>query len=266
MKDATGTGLAMAISGLALLAAGTSPAAATPGQDAFTKAGYNLCDARMMQKSQGDETVEQTLESANAQLAQGDTDYVQKSIARGRRMNNGDISLCPAEEFYGASDIALFAKYWDIQPSEAKRKMSENLLGGYDAGVREMIYFASDEPVRQGPNEEAFANAGYTMCDARLMQAAFGDGFVKQRISDAGDKILRGQGNIVQGWVEQARTDNGGNPSACPADESFSEDEIARYAKATNSTVEVARERISQALVDGKAAEVRAALTKSMSL
>ncbi|WP_144445749.1 hypothetical protein [Inquilinus limosus] len=254
--------LALAASGLALLAAGAAQAAATP-QETFAKAGFTLCDARLMQKSQGDDSVEQTIESAALQLAKGDVDYVRKSIARGRRLNNGDLSLCPAEEFYGADDIALFAKYWDIPTSEAKRKMSENLVDGYADSIREAIATASDKPAAAGPNETAYAEAGYTMCDARLMQQAFGDRFIKERISTAGEKLRRGDGDIVEGWVRQAREENAGNPTLCPAEESFSEDEIARYAKAKSLTDAAARETIAQDLVDGKAAAVRAAIARA---
>ena len=141
--------------------------------------------------------------------------------------------------------------------------MSENLIDGYADSIRDAIATASDKPAAPGPNENAYAEAGYTMCDARLMQQAFGDRFIKERISTAGEKLRRGDGDIVAGWVKQAREENAGNPTLCPAEESFSEDEIARYARAEKLTDAAARETIAQALVDGKAAAVRAAIARA---
>lgn len=133
---------ALAAGAVAVLAA-TAPALAGPNEDAFTNAGYTMCDARLLQLAYDDDLIKRVISGAGEKIINGYGDQVKADIESGRAENAGNTALCPAEEFYSADDIVLFAKYWSIDSlSEARQKISELLIDGASADIKDAIDMA----------------------------------------------------------------------------------------------------------------------------
>lgn len=117
------------------------PPAAHAGaeEDAFAKAGYTVCDARLIGISWNDNDIPGMVRMAGQKIINGYENQVKDIIADGRTRNNGNLVTCPPEDIYSASDIAAFAAYWDVGRSEGRKMMSEKLLGGEKSSVDDAI-------------------------------------------------------------------------------------------------------------------------------
>lgn len=125
------------------------------------------------------------------------------------------------------------------------------------AGALAFLILGTDRGMA-GPNEDAFAAAGYTLCDARLLQLAYGDRLIKRVIRNAGESVRTGQKDRIDQDIARGREVNAGDWSRCPAEEVFTLDEIRIFAaRAKMESVSAAEERISRILLDGGASAVR---------
>ncbi len=138
--------------------------------------------------------------------------------------------------------------------------MSDLTTKTFAAGVL-VALAATASPALAGKNEDAFANAGYNMCDAKLLGAAYGDKLIKRVISDAGEKILDGYPDVIAGDIADARNQFSGNVELCPADDFYSAGDIAYFARFWDiDSVSEAKEKISSLLIDGAKADIDEAI------
>ena len=108
-------------------------------EDAFAKAGYTVCDARLIAISWKDNDIAAMTKMAGQKIINGYENQVKDILAEGRTANNGNLVICPAEDIYSPRDIELFAAYWDVGRSEGRKMMSEKLLGGDKGAIDDAI-------------------------------------------------------------------------------------------------------------------------------
>lgn len=136
------TSKTLAAGAMALIAT-TAPTLAGPNEDAFAAAGYTMCDAKLLQLAYDDNLIKRVISWAGEKIREGYEDQVKQDIVDGRAINNGNLALCPADEFYSQEDIMLFAKYWNLDSiSEAKEKIADLLIDGYASSIAEDIEMA----------------------------------------------------------------------------------------------------------------------------
>jgi len=135
---------ALTVAGLAVaMAVSTVPALAGPEEDAFAKAGYNMCDAKVLGAYYGDKLVKRVVFGAGEKIHNGDADIIAEDFINARKEQEFNVALCPAEEFYSADEIKLYMTAMDLGTvSEASKKISENLIYGYKEDVDQQIEFA----------------------------------------------------------------------------------------------------------------------------
>lgn len=128
---------------VSLVGAGLSvaPQVALAGaeEDAFAKAGYTVCDARLIAIGWSDNDIAKMTRMAGEKIINGYENQVKDVIADGRKSNNGNLVICPPEDVYAASDIDLFSAYWDVGKSEGRKMMSEKLLDGDKSSIDDAI-------------------------------------------------------------------------------------------------------------------------------
>lgn len=140
MSDIT-TSKTLAAGMLVVLAA--APALAGPNEDAFANAGYTMCDAALLGAIYDDQLIKRVVSGAGEKILNGDQDVIEADLASARSEFAANLDLCPAENFYSAADIELFARYWDIDSrSEARSKISELLIDGAKADIDDAIEMA----------------------------------------------------------------------------------------------------------------------------
>jgi hypothetical protein len=127
------------------------------------------------------------------------------------------------------------------------------------AGV--LVALATTSPATAGKNEDAFANAGYNMCDAKLLGAVYNDKLIKRVISDAGEKILEGYADVIAGDLADARNQFSDSVELCPADDYYSSADVAYFARFWDiDSISEAKEKISTLLISGDKADIDEAI------
>lgn len=130
---------------LAVLSAGLSatPALAGKKSDAFYGAGYNICDAKVLAQSWG-EDVDHMITWAGDKILDDDKATVDDELRQGRDELAGNASVCPASDFYTEADIRLIADFWNESFREAKRSIALKLVGGEKDAVDWALNEAKD--------------------------------------------------------------------------------------------------------------------------
>ncbi len=124
-----------------------------------------------------------------------------------------------------------------------------------------IVALAATTPVHAGPNEDAFNNAGYTMCDAALLGAIYEDQLIKRVISGAGEKILNGDQDIIETDLASARDQFAYSYELCPADDFYTPADIELFARYWDmDSRSEAREKISELLIAGAKTDIDEAI------
>ena len=118
-----------------------TPDAAMAGkeEDAFAKAGYTVCDAKLIGIAWSSNDFKDMVKQAGEKIINGYEDQIKDARASGRTTNNGNTIICPPEDVYSAADIALFSAYWDVGRSEGRDSMSQKLLLGQKYAIDDAI-------------------------------------------------------------------------------------------------------------------------------
>lgn len=133
-----------AVSVLAALSASSAPALAGAEEDAFANAGYNSCDAKVLAAYYTDNLVKRVVFGAGEKILNGDGDIIAEDFASARSEQANNVALCPPEDFYSDDEIGYYMKTWEMATvSEARKKISENLIGGFKEDVDRDIGFGS---------------------------------------------------------------------------------------------------------------------------
>ncbi|ONG52608.1 hypothetical protein BKE38_14185 [Pseudoroseomonas deserti] len=115
-----------------------------------------------------------------------------------------------------------------------------------------LVAAATASPALAGPNEDTFFEAGYTMCDAHMLQLAYDDDLMNRVMRNAAEKLRRGDGARVAADVERGRQMNRYEARRCPADEVYSAEQILLFAKYWRmDSISETRAKLSGNLVRG---------------
>ncbi|WP_159992863.1 hypothetical protein [Roseomonas sp. 18066] len=115
-----------------------------------------------------------------------------------------------------------------------------------------LVAATAASPALAGPNEDTFLEAGYTMCDAHMLQLAYDDDLLNRVMRNAADKLRRGDRARVTADVARGRQMNRNDARRCPADEVYSAEQILLFAKYWRmDSISETRAKLSGNLVRG---------------
>ena len=117
-------------------------------------------------------------------------------------------------------------------------------------------------PALAGKEEDAFANAGLTVCDARLIGIAWSSNDFNGLIQEAGEKIINGYKDQVMEAIASGRTTNNGNVMICPPEDVYSAADIQLFSAYWDVGRTEGRESMSQKLLGGEKAAIDDAIAE----
>jgi hypothetical protein len=128
------------------------------------------------------------------------------------------------------------------------------------AGVIAVGTVLTAAPAFAGKKEDAFYNAGYNNCDAKLFALSWGSTDIADMIQEAGEKIINGYQNQVEDYLADGRKRNNNNLLLCPASEFYSKEEIAAFAEYWDYGRKEAATEIAKKLIAGEKSSVDEAI------
>jgi hypothetical protein len=137
-------------------------------------------------------------------------------------------------------------------------------IGALSAGLFAAAAALQAEPALAGKKEQkAFDEAGYNLCDARLL-AIYWNTDAEDAINEAGDKLIRGDKQTVVDALNGGRKENNGNIVLCPAKEFYSAKEIEAFAEYWDLGRKAAERSISEKLITGQKESIDDAIKEQL--
>ena len=178
--------------------------------NAFSQSGHTYCDAKLVASVWG-VTPAEGKAIIGRKIVNGIGDDVQRVLTEARQSYACEFTDTP----HSYEDAVILARLWG-QPSpwEAKTAIAQYYTFGQSYTVTEALTDARARPApppRAASGEQtgaqqqaAFAQSGFTYCDAKLVAAVWGTTVLKGK-AVIGRKILNGIGDDVQRVLSEAR-------------------------------------------------------------